>query len=189
MRYFLSKTNRFYSFVIHQHILKLYALSLAIMASITIAWFFGCYRLCNNAIHRLQLQSDEQESSIQSLSKLQQQRNQLRETVKRLKQQAMVIDQRMQQHTALMPAIIDAAQQIDIRIEQCAVTTTKKQMIPQTVCCSFTAPFTKIIAFFDYLCTQQLSIICTELSMQQRDTTYDVRCAWQLYAYAQGATS
>lgn len=176
MRFFLTKTNRFYSFVIHQHIVTLYALSLAIMASITITWFFSCYRLCNNAIHRLQLQYDEQESSIQSISELQKKRNQLRETVKRLKQQVTAIDQNMQKHSTLMPAIIDAAQHIGIRIEQYTATDTKKQKDSQTVCCSFAAPLTQIIALFDHICTQQLPIICTELSIQQRDTTCDVRC-------------
>lgn len=184
MRFFLAKTNRFYSFVIHQHILTLYVLSLGIMASITIAWFFGCYRLCNNALHRLQLQLNEQESVIQSLTVLQKKRNQLRESVQQLKQQAMAIDQHMQQHSTLMPTIIDAAQQKGIRIQQYAVSVTKKQESAQTACCSFTAPFTQIIAFFDHLCAQKTPIVCTDLSIQQRDTTCDVRCVWQLYVSA-----
>lgn len=183
MRFFLTKTNRFYSFVIHHHILTLYALSVGIMASIMIAWFFGCYRLCDHAINRLQKQSDEQENSIQSISALQKKRNQLRESVQRLKQQAMAIDQRIQQHSALMPIIIDVAQHIGIRIEQCTATPvrTKKKDSHQTVCCSFAAPFTQIIAFFDHLSTQKIPIMCTELSIQQRDATCDVRCVWQLY--------
>jgi len=86
MRYFLSRYNRFYAFVIHRRPVELYVSTAIVMGIIAAAWYVVCYRTATRsivvaqrtiasctggaaALHKRQQQCKSAQDAIQDLKK------------------------------------------------------------------------------------------------------------------------
>ncbi len=64
MRYFLSRSNRLYHFLIHQKVIVLYLLTILGYTLITSIWYFGCYRFIQKKTASLEKESNYFQSLI-----------------------------------------------------------------------------------------------------------------------------
>lgn len=156
MRYFLSRYNKLYAFIVHQRIYTLYLLSMAILLFLIVVWFFCSYRLLSKKIE------DVKQYSFVATKELD------KEQCKQLERSIFALKKNIAAHsfpTQPLSIFYQAADHAGINLEKYAIKPGKeKSMI---VDCAFViASLDQVISFFDYLYKHQMFFLCDQLSIE-----------------------
>ena len=182
MRYFLSRYNRFYSFMVHRRLCTLYAITVTIIAAIVVVWFFTCYLLIAKKREMIQQAINNDSCFLESVNKTQKQCQTLVDDIHTLKKKLQSTCRHNFSHAQSLAWLTDAAHHNGIVLRDCTlgVCKKKKKNTQQSVDCTFRATFDQLIAFFDYLHVQKIPVKCVQLDMQGGDP-YEVRLSLRVY--------
>jgi len=165
MRYFLSRYNRFYAFVIHRRPVELYVSTAIVMGIIAAAWYVVCYRTATRSIVVAQRTIASCTGGAAALHKRQQQCKSAQDAIQDLKK---ALYARRGQGDVLQLSS-DAAKAAGIVLQRCTLDRDGSQAE-----CGFCATFDQVIIFLDWLASQPVPLLCTQLDMQGTET-YEVR--------------
>ena len=183
MYYFLSRTNRFYAFVIRQRIVTLYALSVAVLFLLILIWYICCHSMCASQVARIQRHIEEQKTTIDTISKTKARCASMLAHLPDMKKQCMMISQVSLKKEGILPSIMHAARTVGIVINQCTITPgahiDKKK--GEMISCSFNAQYDQLMAFFEQLQYNRIPLLLYELQIIYDEHYYIVQCYWQLY--------
>ncbi len=183
MHYFLSRYNRFYSFVVHRRLLTLYAITVTIITTIVAVWFLACYLLFAKKIEVAQQILHSDNCFLESRNKTQKQCQILTDDIHRLKKKIQCEYHQNSSSTQSLASLMDAARHSDFVLRDCTlgVCRKKKKNTQQLIDCVFSATLDQLIVFFDYLHTQKIPVKCMQLDMQGGEP-YEVRLSLKMYS-------